>query len=129
MKVKMKGEEHILVNFPIDTSLKKKAHSAMIVPSSQRVPVILPTAPPVHTDERVGEFRLLTAPWLFVLERKSKRMDIGWWLFVLERKKHGHVSTRVQLVEIQSSVSVLFLICIVLLYRCCSTYETFVYIS
>ena len=25
----MKGEEHILVNFPIDTSLKKKAHSAM----------------------------------------------------------------------------------------------------
>ena len=29
MKVKMKGEEHILVNIPIDTSLKKKAHSAM----------------------------------------------------------------------------------------------------
>ena len=29
MKVKMKGEEHILVNFPIDTSLKKKAHSAL----------------------------------------------------------------------------------------------------
>ena len=26
----MKGEEHILVNFPIDTSLKKKAHSALI---------------------------------------------------------------------------------------------------
>ena len=25
----MKGEEHILVNFPIDTSLKKKAHSAL----------------------------------------------------------------------------------------------------
>ncbi len=25
----MKCEEHILVNFPIDTSLKKKAHSAM----------------------------------------------------------------------------------------------------
>ena len=25
----MKGEEHILVNFPIDTSLKKKAHSGM----------------------------------------------------------------------------------------------------
>ena len=31
MKVKMKGEEHILVNFPIDTSLKKKAHSAVCV--------------------------------------------------------------------------------------------------
>ena len=27
----MKGEEHILVNFPIDTSLKKKAHSAMSI--------------------------------------------------------------------------------------------------
>jgi len=27
----MKGEEHILVNFPIDTSLKKKAHSALVV--------------------------------------------------------------------------------------------------
>ena len=26
----MKGEEHILVNFPIDTSLKKKAHSAVV---------------------------------------------------------------------------------------------------
>ena len=26
----MKGEEHILVNFPIDTSLKKKTHSALI---------------------------------------------------------------------------------------------------
>ena len=26
----MKGEEHILVNFPIDTSLKKKAHSALM---------------------------------------------------------------------------------------------------
>ena len=25
----MKGEEHILVNFPIDTYLKKKAHSAL----------------------------------------------------------------------------------------------------
>ena len=25
----MKGEEDILANFPIDTSLKKKAHSAM----------------------------------------------------------------------------------------------------
>ena len=26
----MKGEEHIWVNFPIDTSLKKKVHSAML---------------------------------------------------------------------------------------------------
>ena len=27
----MKGEEHILVNFPIDTSLKKKVHSALFI--------------------------------------------------------------------------------------------------
>ena len=26
----MKGEEHILVNFPIDTSPKKKTHSAVM---------------------------------------------------------------------------------------------------
>ena len=30
----MKGEEHILVNFPIDTSLKKKAHSALFLITS-----------------------------------------------------------------------------------------------
>ena len=29
MKVKMKGEVDILANFPIDTSLKKKTHSAL----------------------------------------------------------------------------------------------------
>ena len=28
--MKIKGEVHILVNFPIDTSLKRKVHSAMV---------------------------------------------------------------------------------------------------
>ena len=30
MKVKMKGEEHICVNFPNDTSLKKEVHSGLV---------------------------------------------------------------------------------------------------
>ena len=35
----MKGEVDILANFPIDTSLKKKAHSALFI---MRCPLILP---------------------------------------------------------------------------------------
>ena len=31
LKVKIKGKVDILANFPIDTSLKKKTHSALLV--------------------------------------------------------------------------------------------------